>query len=258
LSVGVPDGRIALVTGAGRGIGRAIAVALARDGARVMAVSRTEEELAALAASTPGVEYLVASVASAEGCARIVEETRRRLGPVAILVNDAGVGSSRERPIWEMTSEAWRASMATNLDGPFELTRLAAADMVRAGWGRIVMVSSTAGVLGAPSMPAYCASKHGLVGLMRAVAQDVAPHGVTCNAVLPGWVRTAMAESRAEREGRETGGDPEDFWRRVAAENPSGRIATAEEVAATVAFLAGDSASGVNGETLTVALGSAW
>jgi NAD(P)-dependent dehydrogenase (short-subunit alcohol dehydrogenase family) len=107
-------------------------------------------------------------------------------------------------------------------------------------------------------MPAYCASKHGLVGLMRAVAQDVAPHGVTCNAVLPGWVRTAMAQRRAEREARETGGDPEDFWRRVAAENPAGRIATAEEVAATVAFLAGDASSGVNGETLTVALGSAW
>jgi NAD(P)-dependent dehydrogenase (short-subunit alcohol dehydrogenase family) len=249
--------RVALVTGAGRGIGRAAALALAARGVRVMAVSRTEEELADLARAAP-VEVLVESVASEAGCARIVAETRRRLGPVEILVNNAGIGSAAERAVWEQDPAVWRETLAVNLDAPFHLTRLAVPDMLERRWGRIVMVSSTAGKLGGPAMSAYCASKHGVLGLMRAVAQDVGGFGVTCNAVLPGWVRTAMAERSAAREAERRGVGVEQVWRERAAVYPAGRVVAAEEVAAAVAFLASEEASGINGEALTVALGGIW
>jgi NAD(P)-dependent dehydrogenase (short-subunit alcohol dehydrogenase family) len=251
------NGRVALVTGAGRGIGRATALALAGRGARVMAVSRTEAELADLAREA-GVEYLAASVATEEGCARIVEETRRRLGPIDVLVNNAGLGSAHERSIWKQDPAVWRETMAVNLDGPFHLTRLAVTDMVERRWGRIVMVSSTAGEIGGTAMSAYCASKHGLIGLVRAVAQDVGRFEITCNAVLPGWVRTAMAERSARAEAEQRGMTEEDVWRERAAVYPAARVVAPEEVAATIAFLASEEASGVNGEAVTIALGGLW
>jgi NAD(P)-dependent dehydrogenase (short-subunit alcohol dehydrogenase family) len=249
--------KVALVTGAGRGIGRATALALAERGARVLAVSRTEAELVALARRLP-LEYVAETVATAEGCERIVAEARRRLGPIDILVNNAGIGSAKERAIWEQDPDAWRETLAVNLDGPFHLTRLAATDMVERGWGRIVMVSSTAGELGGPAMSAYCASKHGVIGLMRAVAQDVGRFDVTCNAVLPGWVRTEMAERSAAREAERRGITVDEVWRERAAVYPPGRVVAPEEVAATIAFLASEEASGINGEALTVSLGGLW
>ncbi len=195
-------GRVALVTGGGRGIGLAIARALAADGASVSVAARSEQEVRSVAEEIGGMHVAV-SLATETGCEHAVSETRRELGPIAILVNNAGVGSYDEEPIWAQTTETWRETMALNLDAPFWLTRLAAADMVERRWGRIVMISSTAGEVGAPAMSAYCASKHGLIGLMRSVAADTIPHGVTCNAVLPGWVRTTMADADAAAEGRD-------------------------------------------------------
>jgi NAD(P)-dependent dehydrogenase (short-subunit alcohol dehydrogenase family) len=249
--------RTALVTGASRGIGRATALALARAGARVLAVGRSAEPLEELH-RRHGIEPIVASIDTAEGCALVAGEASRRAGAIAILVNNAGRGGWHDRPIWEQDREGWRASMAVNLDAPFELTRLLVGDMVDAGWGRIVMISSTAGQLGAPAMSPYCASKHGLLGLMRSVAQDVAGHGVTCNAVLPGWVRTEMADRDAELEGERRGLTREQVWAERAAQNPAGRVADSEEIADVVAYLASDAASAVNGEAITVSLGSPW
>jgi NAD(P)-dependent dehydrogenase (short-subunit alcohol dehydrogenase family) len=249
--------KVALVTGAGRGIGRATALALAARGARVMATSRTEEELAALAWEV-GVEYVAETIASAEGCERIIAETHRRLGPIDILVNNAGIGSAHERVVWEQDPAVWRETMAVNLDGPFHLTRLAARDMVERRYGRIVMVSSTAGQIGGRAESAYDASKHGVIGLVRAVAQDVGAYDVTCNAVLPGWVRTAMAELSAVQEAERRGIGVAEVWRERAAVYPAGRVVEPEEVAATVAFLASEEASGINGEAVTVALGGIW
>jgi NAD(P)-dependent dehydrogenase (short-subunit alcohol dehydrogenase family) len=251
------EGRVAIVTGAGRGIGRATALALARRGARVLGVSRTEEELASLAEEAP-VEVLAESVATEEGCERVVAEARSRLGPVEILVLNAGIGSGHEREIWAQETDVWRETMAVNLDGPFFLCRAAAADMKDAGWGRIVMVSSTSGEKGSVRTSAYTASKHGLMGLMRSVAQDLGPFGVTCNAVLPGWVRTEMAERSARIEAERRDVTVEEVWAERDAEYPIGRVVTPEEIASTIAFLASDEASGVNGEGITVALGSLW
>jgi NAD(P)-dependent dehydrogenase (short-subunit alcohol dehydrogenase family) len=253
----VPE-RVALVTGASRGIGRATALALARAGHRVVALARSGELLEELAAEEPRVDPLQAAIDTPEGCAGAVAAARNLAGPPTILVNNAGRGGWHDRPIWEQDREGWRASMAVNLDAPFELTRGVVPGMVENGWGRIVMISSTAGQVGAPAMAPYCASKHGVIGLMRSVAHDVAPHGITCNAVLPGWVRTEMADQDAEQEGARRGMTAEEVWQERAAENPAGRVVTPEEVADVVAYLCSDAAAAVNGEAITVSLGSPW
>ena len=250
-------GRVALVTGASSGIGRATAKLLAERGAKVMAVARDAKRLAELAREAK-LETEALSLDSAEGCARAIEATRKRLGPIAILVNNAGRGGFTDHPIWEESVENWRETMAVNLEAPFELTRLAARDMQAMGWGRVVMVSSTAGEVGAPSMSAYCGSKHGVIGLMRATAHDVGSFGGTCNAVLPGWVRTEMAERDAEAEAARRSVSVDQVWKERAAAYPRGRVLAPIEIARVIAFLASEDASGINGEAMTVALGGLW
>jgi NAD(P)-dependent dehydrogenase (short-subunit alcohol dehydrogenase family) len=249
-------GRTAIVTGASSGIGRAIAVLLASRGARVLAVGRDGRRLAEVAAET-GAQVCVAELESGAACAEVVA-TARRIGPIAVLINAAGRGGSTDHPIWEQSSADWRATMAVNLDAPFELTKAAAQDMRSLGWGRVVMISSTAGEVGAPAMSPYCASKHGIIGLMRSVAQDLAPFGATCNAILPGWVRTRMAERDAEQEATQRGLGVEAVWAERAAANPGKRLVTPEEVAQVAGYLCSDEASAVNGEAITVSLGSYW
>jgi NAD(P)-dependent dehydrogenase (short-subunit alcohol dehydrogenase family) len=250
-------GRVALVTGAGRGIGLSVAVLLAERGARVMAVSRSAAELESLTEET-GIDHLVESVATPEGCARIVRETTARLGAVEILVNNAGIGSMEEREIWRQEPRIWHETLATNLNGPFELTRLASARMVDQGYGRIVMVSSTAGQVGGPSMTAYCASKHGVIGLTRAAAQDLGPYGITCNAVLPGWVDTKLTRDAIDAYAGRRDATREEVAASLVEHYPAKRMVTVDEVAETIAFLCSDGASGINGETITVSLGSVW
>lgn len=247
------EGRVALVTGAGRGIGRVTAELLSSRGARVMAAARTESELRTL-----GLDYAVADLGTPEGCARAVEETRNRLGPVEILVNNHGIGSAHEHVIWEQDHQAWRETMRINLDGPFFLSRMVVQDMVQHGYGRLVFVSSTAGLVAEYAGSAYNSSKHGLLGLMRSVAQDAGAYGVTSNAVLPGWVRTPMSELSAEAEARDRGISTDQVWAERAALHPPGRVATPEEVAEVIAFLASEESSGVSGEAVRVALGSIW
>ena len=244
------EGRVALVTGAGRGIGRVAAGLLASRGARVMAVSRSENEL-----QTLGLDYVVADLGTPDGCARAVKETENCLGPVAILVCNHGIGSAHERVIWEQESELWRETMRINLDGPYYLSKLVIKDMIEQGYGRFVFTSSTAGQVAEYAGSAYNSSKHGLLGLMRSVAQDAGQHGVTSNAVLPGWVRTPMAETSAKAEAEERGITTDEIWTERAALYPAGRVVTPKEVAEVIAFLASEESSGVNGEAITVALG---
>ncbi len=246
-------GRVALVTGGGRGIGREAGLLLAAAGARVMIVSRSEAELKGV-----GLEYIAADLGTAKGCALAVAETERRLGPVEILVVNHGIGSAHERLVWEQDPETWRETMRINLDAPFELARLTVGGMCKRGFGRLVFTSSTAGEKAERSGSAYTASKHGVIGLARAVAQDAGPFGVTSNAVLPGWVRTEMAErsARAEAERRKLTVD--EVWRERAAIYPQNRVLEPREVAQVIVFLCGDAAGAVNGEAITVALGGLW
>lgn len=244
------EGRVALVTGASRGIGRATAELLASRAAKVMCVARGEAELAEL-----GLDYCVADLGTSEGCAHAVAETERRIGPIDVLVCNHGIGSAHERVVWEQDPEVWAETMRINLDGPFYLARLALLGMVQRGYGRVVFTSSTSGLVAEPASCAYNSSKHGLIGLMRSVALDAAPFGVTSNAVLPGWVRTSMSERSAAAAAAERGITPEQVWEERAAQYGQGRVATPEEVAAMIAFLASGESSGVNGEAIRVALG---
>jgi NAD(P)-dependent dehydrogenase (short-subunit alcohol dehydrogenase family) len=246
-------GRVALVTGAGRGIGRAAATLLAARGERVMATARSESELATL-----GLDYVVADMGDPAGCALAVSETQARLGPIEILVVNHGIGSAHERVIWEQDPAVWRETMRVNLDGPFELSRLVVGGMAERGYGRVAYTSSTAGQVAERAGSAYTASKHGLLGLMRSVAQDAGPFGVTSNAVLPGWVRTEMAERSAAAEAERRQMTVDEVWAERAAVYPPGRVVTPQEVAETLVWLCSDAASGVNGEAVTVALGSIW
>jgi NAD(P)-dependent dehydrogenase (short-subunit alcohol dehydrogenase family) len=246
-------GRVALVTGGGRGIGREAALLLAAAGARVMIVARSESELQAV-----GLDYVAADLGTPEGCAAAVAATEQRLGPIDLLVVNHGIGSAHERLVWEQDPEVWHETMRINLDGPFELARLTVGGMCQRGFGRLVFTSSTAGEKAERSGSAYTASKHGVIGLARAVAQDAGPFGVTSNAVLPGWVRTAMAERSAKSESERRGVSVEQVWRERAELYPQKRVLEPSEVAQVIAFLCSDAAGGVNGEAITVALGGVW
>lgn len=247
------EGRVALVTGAGRGIGRVTAELLAARGAKVMAVARSEDELSRL-----GLPYTVADLGTAQGCSHAVEETEKRLGSIEILVCNHGIGSAHERVIWEQDPEHWDETIRINLDGPFHLSRLVTAGMVERGYGRLVYTSSTAGEVAEFAGAAYNSSKHGLLGLMRSVAQDGGAHGITSNAVLPGWVRTEMAENSAMAEAKERGTSKEEVWAEREALYPPNRVVTPQEVAEVIAFLASEESSGISGQALTVALGGVW
>ncbi|HEY5642227.1 MAG TPA: SDR family oxidoreductase [Woeseiaceae bacterium] len=247
------EGRIALVTGAGRGIGLAAARLLAARGAQVMCVARSEPELLAT-----GLPYSVADLGTRDGCEKAVADAEKTLGPVDILVCNHGVGSAFDRVVWEQDPAAWERTMRINLEGPFHLSQRVLKGMVERGYGRLVYTSSTAGLVAEPAGVAYNVSKHGLIGLMRSVAQDGGAFGVTANAVLPGWVRTEMAETSAREEARARGVSVEQIWQERAAIYPAGRVATPAEVAETIAFLASEESSGVSGEAIRVALGSVW
>ena len=245
------EGRVALVTGGGRGIGLATARLLAGRGARVMVVARSEDELAAT-----GLDYCVADLGDEQGCYAAVDETEQRLGPVDILVCNHGLGSAHEKVLWEQDIETWRQTMRINLDAPFYLSHRVLPGMVERRYGRLVYTSSTAALVAEHAGSAYNASKSGLLGLMRSVAQDGGACGITANGVLPGWVRTEMAERSARADAEQRGISTDDVWRERAALYPPGRVATAEEVAHLIAFFASEESGGVSGESVRVALGS--
>lgn len=247
------EGRRALVTGGGRGIGRATAELLASRGAEVMCVARSEAELA-----ESGFVYAVADLGTREGCAQAVAEAEQRLGPIEILICNHGLGSAHEKVVWEQDPEVWSETMRINLDGPFFLSRLVMPSMIEQRFGRVVFTSSTAGLIAEPAGCAYNSSKHGLLGLMRSVAEDGGAYGITSNAVLPGWVRTEMAERSARQDAKDRGITVDQVWEERAALYPPGRVATPLEVAEMIAFLASEESSGVSGEAIRVALGSVW
>jgi NAD(P)-dependent dehydrogenase (short-subunit alcohol dehydrogenase family) len=218
-----------------------------------MCVGRSQQEL-----EDTGFEFSVADLGTPEGCARAVAETSERLGPIEILICNHGIGSAHERVIWEQEPAVWDESMRVNLDGPFHLSRLVMPGMIERKYGRLVFTSSTAGLVAEHAGSAYNSSKHGLLGLMRSVAQDGGAYGITSNAVLPGWVRTEMAERSARQEATDRNISTEQVWKERAAIYPPGRVVTPEEVAEMIAFLASEESSGVSGEAIRVALGSVW
>jgi 3-oxoacyl-[acyl-carrier protein] reductase len=238
------EGRVALVTGGGRGIGRAIAVRLAREGARVVVSYRSNdaaaEETAELVRKA-GVECetFKGDMASPEDVEALMKGVGEVFGAVEILVNNAG--TTRDNILLRMKDAEFDEVLATNLKGTYLCTRAVLRGMVRARWGRVVNISSVVGLLGNAGQANYAASKAGIIGFTKSVAREVAGRGITANAVAPGYVETEL-----------TGVLPESIKEQILGQVPMGRLGEPEEIAEVVAFLAGDRAAYVTGQTIAV------
>ena len=247
-------GRRALVTGGGRGIGKATALALARAGADVAVAARTRAEVDQVAeeARTLGVRAvaLTADVGKGEDVKALFRSARETLGGIDILVNGAGIAPTA--PFAKTSDELWHSVLAVNLSGVFFATREALPEMAERGWGRIVNVASVAGKTAMPYIAAYSASKHGVLGLTKVAALEVATSGVTVNAVCPGYVDTPMVEAGIATIVAKTGQKAADIRRRLEEASPQKRMVSSEEVAALVVFLCGDDARGITGQGLNV------
>lgn len=246
------QGRHAVVTGAGRGIGAAIAHALAEEGARVSLMGRRLDALSAVAQTLPGGPHATVAidVTDETSVAAAFAAAREQLGPVALLVNNAGQAESA--PFAKTSLDLWQRMLAVNLTGSFLCTQQALPDMLAAGWGRIVNIASTSGLKGYAYVSAYTAAKHGVVGLTRSLALEVARKGVTVNAVCPGYTETDILRESIANVVEKTGRNADEVRSQFAAGNPQGRIVQPEDVADAVLWLCRDGASAINGQAVSV------
>ncbi len=231
-------GRVALVTGGTRGIGKAISARLTADGYRVCAGYAGNDAAAAACAKELGVEIVKGNVGDFDDCVRAVKEVEAKLGPVEILVNNAGI--TRDAMLHKMSKEQWNEVIFVNLASIFNLSRQVIDGMRERGFGRIINISSINGQKGQMGQTNYSAAKAGVIGFTKALAQETAAKGITVNAVAPGYIDTEMVAAV-----------PEAALAKIIAGIPVGRLGHADEIAACVAFLARDDSSFITGATIT-------
>ena len=250
------DDKIALITGGGRGIGRAVAFAFAREGARIAVAARTEEEVARVAGeirNEHGTEAisLACDVSDHESVRRMFVNVEEQFGRGPdILVNNAGIAESA--PLVKTGDELWHRHLAINLTGTFYCTRAALPAMTERRWGRIINIASIAAKIGASYISAYAASKHGVLGLTRSVALEVAAHGITANAICPGYVDTDMTTHSIENITAKTGKTGEEVRDIIKRMSPQKRLIMPEEVAALALLLASEEGRGINGQAINI------
>jgi 3-oxoacyl-[acyl-carrier protein] reductase len=237
------SGQVALVTGASRGLGRAIAERLAACGASVAAVARTEDglkgTLEAIRAAGGTAEPFPGNVGKADDVAKIIEAVEARFPKVHVLVNNAGI--TRDGLMLRMEDSAWDEVIDTNLNSVFYFCRAVGAMMMRQRYGRIINVSSVSGMVGNPGQANYSASKAGVIGFTRTIARELASRNITVNAVAPGFIETDMTTDLPQ--------EMRDF---VTKQAPAGRLGTPADVAPAIVFLCSEEAAYITGQTLTV------
>jgi NAD(P)-dependent dehydrogenase (short-subunit alcohol dehydrogenase family) len=245
--------RHALVTGGGRGIGAAVASALTGRGARVTVLGRNEAALAQAVKAGWAAGYGVADVTDAQALTASIAAAEAARGPLDMLVNNAGAVDTA--PFNRTTRALWDEMLAVNLTAAFEACRVVVPGMVQRGYGRVVNVASTAGLKGYAYVTAYVAAKHGLVGLTRALALELATTGVTVNAVCPGFTETDLLLSAAARVAGTVHRPVESVLEDLTRSNPQGRLVMPEQVADAVLFLCRPAASAMTGQAIAVAGG---
>jgi NAD(P)-dependent dehydrogenase (short-subunit alcohol dehydrogenase family) len=246
----------ALVTGGGSGVGRAIALALADADIPVTICGRREAQLDAVAAGSERVHGIVADVTNEASMKALYAQAEAARGPFDIVVANAGMAGSA--PAHKVSLADWQKTLEVNLTGAFLTVQPALAGMAARKSGRIVFVASTAGLKGYGYVAPYVAAKHGVVGLMRALAAENARTGITVNAVCPGFVETDMLDESVQRIVEKTGRSVEEARKTLAATNPQNRFIQPDEVAATVLWLCTDAARSVTGQAISVSGGETW
>ncbi|GAA6141148.1 SDR family NAD(P)-dependent oxidoreductase [Hydrogenophaga sp. 5NK40-0174] len=246
--------RHALVTGGGQGIGAAIARRLVEQGCTVTVLGRRLDVVQAIARQHPDrMQAVAADVTDAAQVAQAFELARERFGPIHILVNNAGQAASA--PFMKTEQTLWDQMLAVNLTGTMLCTQAALPDMLNAGWGRVVNVASTAGQTGYAYVSAYCAAKHGVIGLTRSLALEFARKGITFNAVCPGYTETDIVATSIANIVAKTGRTEAEARAELVKSNPQARLVQPDEVADAVSWLCGPHAGAVNGQAISVAGG---
>jgi 3-hydroxybutyrate dehydrogenase len=246
-------GRHALITGGGTGIGAAIAARLSEMGARITVVGRRPEPLEEVADGLDGAQPVPFDVTDEAAVEEGLKTATERFGPVDVLINNAGAADSS--PFTRTTPDAWRAMLDVNLTGAFLMSRAVLPGMVERGWGRIVSIASTAGLKGYAYVAAYCAAKHGVIGMTRSLALEVAQKGVTVNAVCPGYTETELLSESVENIVDKTGVSEDEARAQLLESNPQGRFVSPEEVAEAATWLMSANAGAITGQAIVVAGG---
>ena len=253
------EGRVALITGASRGIGRAIARGFAKEGAVIAITARTEGDLRSLVEEVQlaGGKALAirADLVDSAAPAQVVRQVLEAFGTIDILVNNAGIGSSSSpRPVVDFDDEFWNKTLALNLTAPYKLSKAVLPIMLQKKWGRMINIASINGKLPAIHGAAYTASKHGLLGLTRTLALEVARDGITVNAICPGPVKTEMNERRVEYDAKRLGLSMAELESRL---TPIGRRLEPEEIVPTALLLASEESAAITGQAFNVCGGVA-